>query len=103
MEEEIGTCPLGSKCKEIKEHEGEMKVHRCMWHIRLEGRDPQTGKEFDERGCAIQWMPLLFVELSRTNEGISASVQSFRNEMVDGNNAFMGLINQAKQLNDNSD
>ena len=51
----------------------------------MRGRNPQTGEEVDERGCAIAWMPVLQVEIAGTNRGTSAAVESFRNEMVSAN------------------
>ena len=53
----VMTCPLGSKCEEIKDN----AIHRCMWYIKLAGMDPTTGKEVDEHGCAMSWMPILLI------------------------------------------
>ena len=78
--EVVTTCPLGSTCQEVKDN----KIHRCVWYIRLIGKDPQSGKEKDEWGCAIAWQPILSVEMSRTNQGQTAALESFRNEVVSG-------------------
>jgi len=77
----VTTCPLGSVCEEVKDG----AIHRCAWYQKLVGKDPQTGEEHDEWGCAIAWLPLLSVERSRTNTGQTAALESFRNEMVRGN------------------
>ena len=71
-------CPLGSVCQEIRDG----KIYRCAWFVQLIGKDPQTGKEHDEEGCAMQWMPILLTENARTNRGQTQAIESFRNEMV---------------------
>ena len=93
--ETILTCPLGSTCREVR---SDGKIYQCHWYIKLVGRDPQSKKEFDEWGCAIAWQPILSVEMARTNQGQTEALESFRNEMVEGNNQFLGLVNQAKAL-----
>lgn len=75
------TCPLGHKCEEARDG----AIHRCAWFIKLRGTDPNTGKEVDEYGCAMAWMPVLMIENSQQQRGTSASIQSFRNEMVRAN------------------
>ena len=77
------TCPLGSKCEEIKDNQ----MHRCIWFIKLAGTNPNTGETVDEHGCAMAWLPVLLVENSRQQLGTSAAIESFRNEMVDANQA----------------
>ena len=77
----ILSCPLGHKCEEARDG----AIHRCAWFVQMRGRNPQTGEEVDERGCAIAWMPVLQVEIAGTNRGTSAAVESFRNEMVSAN------------------
>jgi hypothetical protein len=76
--ETVLTCPLGSKCKEIKDG----KIHQCTWFIKLAGKNPQTGEEMDEEGCAMAWTPLLLVENANTNRGQTAAIESLRNETV---------------------
>lgn len=57
----------------------------CTWFIQLRGNNPNTGKEIDEWGCAIAWMPILMVENSQQQRQTGAAVESFRNEMVKAN------------------
>lgn len=76
--EVVHTCPLGSVCEEIRDN----KLHRCIWWKRLAGLHPQTGEEIDEWDCAIAWLPILNVEMSRTNRGQTQAIESFRNETV---------------------
>jgi len=90
MEEEIVSCPLGSKCTEIKDN----KIHRCAWHMMIKGVDAQ-GKEHDEWGCAIRWQPVLMLEVSRASRSTTQATESFRNEMVDLNNKQVPRLEQA--------
>jgi hypothetical protein len=75
------TCPLGSKCEEIKDN----AIHRCMWYQTFAGTNPNTGESVDEKGCSMAWLPILMIENSRQQLSTSAAVESFRNEMVKSN------------------
>jgi hypothetical protein len=77
----VVTCPLGSKCEEIKDG----AIHRCAWWTKLAGTNPNTGENVDEHGCAMSWLPMLLVENSMQQRSTSAAVESFRNEMVQSN------------------
>jgi len=94
-------CPLGKVCEEIKDN----KLHRCQWWKRLTGQHPQTGETIDEWDCAISWLPILQTEMARTNRGQTAAIESFRNETVKRQEAFLGLAHKANQLRlkDNGD
>lgn len=77
MKIEQGTfCPL------IKE---DCVQFKCTWFSQLRGTNPNTGKEVDEWGCAISWMPMLMIENSQQQRQTGAAVESFRNEMVKAN------------------
>ncbi len=88
------TCPLGSECEEIKDN----KIYRCMWYTKVVGQDPNTGEEHEDWSCAISWMPTLQLEMSRTNRGQTAALDSFRNETVKGQSEFNQLIAKAQGL-----
>jgi len=72
------TCPLGSKCEEVRDN----KLHRCAWFTMLSGRNPNTGENVDERGCAMAWIPVLLIENSMQQRSTSAAVESLRNEAM---------------------
>ena len=72
--ETIITCPLGSKCREVKDD----KVHHCAWFVKMKGTDAQ-GEEHDKWNCAMAWMPILTTEVAGEVRGTAASVQSMRN------------------------
>lgn len=70
-------CPLNNfePCKQLE----------CAWFIQLRGMNPNSGKEVDEWGCAMAWMPILTIENSQQQRQTGAAVESFRNEMVKAN------------------
>lgn len=93
---EEGTfCPLIKKdCVEYK----------CKFWIKLVGKHPQIeGQTIDQFDCTWVWIPMLMIENTKEAIGVSASIDSFRNEMVqaqavtqhtvDGIDALGELIN----------
>lgn len=70
-------CPLdGFKpCRQLE----------CAWFMKIAGTNPNTGKDVEEWGCAMAWMPMLMIENSQQQRTTSAAVESFRNEMVKNN------------------
>ena len=75
MVEEKIICPLGSECKKIVGN----RLERCAWLVTMKGVDA-SGQEHDEEKCAIAWQPILSVEMSSTNRGQTAAIESLRNE-----------------------
>lgn len=86
--ETVLTCPLGHTCETVKDN----KIHRCMWYTQIAGMNPQTGEPTNEWKCAITWLPILSVEMSMTNRGQTAAIESFRNETVQGQQQFTNLV-----------
>jgi hypothetical protein len=76
-------CPL------IKD---ECKKLGCGWFTQLRGTNPNTGKEIDEWGCAVTWLPLLLIENSQMQRHTGAAVESFRNEMVKANDSSRQVL-----------
>ncbi|MDO6385578.1 hypothetical protein [Uliginosibacterium sp. 31-12] len=91
--ETVFSCPLGHKCEEARDG----KIHRCAWLIELQGRNPNTGEEKPEKGCAMKWIPVLLVETAGAARGTSAAVESFRNEMVAGQQETAKALSSAWQ------
>ena len=83
-------CPLNKfePCKELD----------CTWFTQLRGTNPNTGKEVDEWGCAIAWLPVLMIENSQQQRSTGAAVESFRNEMVKGNEMFLSAYSNQSLL-----
>jgi hypothetical protein len=86
--EKVLTCPLGSKCQEIKNN----KLHQCAWFVKLAGTNPNTGETQDEHGCAMNWLPVLLIENSQQQKRTGSAVESFRNEMVKSNEMTTELL-----------
>jgi hypothetical protein len=80
-------CPLNNfePCKQLE----------CAWFLKISGTNPNTGEALDEWGCSIAWMPILLIENSQMTRQTGAAIESFRNEMVKGNEImvrnFLGL------------
>jgi hypothetical protein len=86
----------GSFCPLIKK---DCIQTQCVWFSQLRGTNPNTGKEVDEWGCAIAWMPVLMIENSQQQRQTGAAVESFRNEMVKANAQTTELLaTQQKKL-----
>lgn len=68
----------------------------CAWFTKMRGTNPNSGEEIDEYSCAVAWLPVLLVENSQQQRQTGAAVESFRNEMVTGNermgNVLLGKI-----------
>lgn len=66
-------------------------AHDCAIYIKVRGMDNNTGKEIEEWACSIAWMPTLLIESSNMQRHTTASVDSFRNEMVKANNISLAM------------
>lgn len=76
-------CPLiKADCKGLK----------CSWFTQVRGKNPNTGQDVDEWGCAIVWLPILLIENSQQQRQTGAAVESFRNEMVRANEVNQRIL-----------
>lgn len=89
--ETVTYCPLKSKCIDVIDG----KIQKCAWHTQLRGMNPQTGQELDQTGCAIAFLPILLVENSQQQHQTSHAVESFRNQMMTGNDQMLGVMARA--------
>jgi hypothetical protein len=87
-------CPLGSTCEEAVDG----VIKRCAWYTKMVGLDPNTGKEVDDWACSMSWMPMLQVEMSKTNRGQTEALESLRNETVKGQAEFNSLVKQSNNI-----
>lgn len=55
---------------------------QCNWFIQIRGTNPNTGKDVDEWGCSIAWLPHLLIENANQTRQAGAATESFRNEFV---------------------
>ena len=85
-------CPLdGFKpCRQLE----------CAWFIKIAGTNPNTGKEVEEWGCSMAWMPVLMIENSQQQRNTSSAVESFRNEMVKANDVSQRVLLAAAGVKD---
>jgi hypothetical protein len=79
----------GSFCPLIKDDCLQLK---CSWFTQLRGKNPNTGQDIDEWGCAMTWLPILLVENSQQQRSTSSAVESFRNEMVKANEVSQQVL-----------
>ena len=96
--EMVRTCPLGSVCEEIKDN----KIHRCHWYIGVMGshKNSDGSETHEERlACAIAWLPTLQIEMSTTNRGQTAALESFRNETVKRQDDMITEVKTNNKLN----
>ena len=93
--ETINFCPLGAECETVKDG----KIHKCMWHVKLVGQDPQTKEDMDQWGCAIAWQPLLMIENSRQQRSTASAVESLRNNVVQINADNRDMLINATRIN----
>lgn len=84
----VETCPLGSKCEEVKNG----AIHRCKWYVAIKGMNPNTGEMMDEWNCSIAWSPFLMIENSQQQRSTGAAVESFRNEMIKSNETSQQIL-----------
>ena len=84
----------GTYCPLVKEDCLQLK---CAWFTQLRGTNPNTGKEIDEWGCAVTWLPILLVENSQQQRSTSAAGERFRNEMVKANEVSQQVLIAAAQ------
>lgn len=88
------TCPLGSVCEAIKDG----AIHRCKWFTEVMGMNPQTGEQINRWDCAIAWLPVLTLEMSRTNQGQTAALENLRNIVADDNQRLLEVARHNSRL-----
>lgn len=84
-------CPLLKKdCVQLQ----------CNWFIQVRGMNPNTGKEVDEWGCSIAWLPHLLIENANQTRQAGAATESFRNEFVKSAEATINTMVAIARSND---
>jgi hypothetical protein len=90
-------CPLDgfNPCRQLE----------CAWFLKIAGKNPNTGADIEDWGCAMSWLPILMIENSQQQRSTGAAVESFRNEMVKNNEvgqrvllAAAGVSQQAQTI-----
>lgn len=67
---------------------------RCNRWVQVQGRNPQTGEMINRWDCVDNWTPLLLIENAQQSRQTGAAVESFRNEMVESNEASRALLTE---------
>ncbi len=81
--------------------QADCKGLECSWFTQVRGTDPNTGKEVDEWGCAVTWLPMLTIENSQQQRQTGAAVESFRNEMAKAQQTNQAVLLTTARLIDN--
>lgn len=66
--------------------------HKCDAWTHLQGRNPNTGEEIDDWKCADSWLPILLLEIATRVRGVTATVESLREEEVKAHSEFMSTM-----------
>lgn len=82
------TCPLGSKCEEIRNN----KLYRCSWFTKLQGKNPQSEEIIDEWNCAIAWLPIMLVENAQVIRGTNSAICSMRDETTSRQDSVISAL-----------
>lgn len=81
-------CPATSFAKSCREIIAECD---CPKFVKISGVNPNDGQVVDKFGCVDSFIPLLLIENSQMQRQTGAAVESFRNEMVTGNQVLAML------------
>jgi len=83
-------CPLDgfNPCRQLD----------CAWFMKIVGKNPNTGADVEDWGCAMAWMPILTIENSQQQRQTGAAVESFRNEMVKANDFTLRLMTSSNRI-----
>lgn len=92
------TCPLLKKpCIKLD----------CAWFTSIRGNNPETNDPVEHWGCSIVWIPSLLVENSYQQRVTSATVETFRNQMVSSSEktaeTFKNILQIASEKHTNND
>lgn len=83
---------MRKKCPLIKD---ECLEHGCEWFSHLVGKNPQTGAEQDEWGCAVKWLPSLLVENASWVRKATASTDKVANNVFNHHKSFVTAVSGA--------
>lgn len=87
----------GTFCPFIKE---DCIQNKCALFTCVRGFDANTGKEIDDWGCAVGWLPTLIISGANESRKTTAATESFRNEMVvQGQQTQQALLIAAQMAN----
>ena len=76
------------KCKDL--------CMNCWKWVQVQGHNPNTGEPLNAWKCSDHWQVLLMIENSQQQRQTGAAVESFRNEMIKGNQQISKALCQSK-------
>lgn len=85
-------CPATGFAKSCREIIAECD---CPKFVKISGVNPNDGQAVDKFGCVDSFLPMLLIENSQMQRQTGAAVESFRNEMVQGNHNLLTLYSPA--------
>jgi hypothetical protein len=56
--------------------------HNCPKWVQIQGKNPQTGEDMNQCGCADSFLPLIMIENSQMQHQTARAIEDFRNKMV---------------------
>jgi hypothetical protein len=68
--------------------------HQCAMFGQIMGVDANTGQEISRFDCLFVMLPMLLIENSQQQRQTGAAVESFRNEVVKGNEQLQLSISE---------
>jgi hypothetical protein len=71
------TCPFGHTCD------------KCLLNVELAGIDAATNSPWNRTQCAFVWNVELALENGKQTNSVGGAIESFRNEMVQGNEMML--------------
>lgn len=77
------TCPLGHECE------------KCLLWARIPGVNTITQIAQDVEDCALNMINILLIDNIRRTDQVAATIESFRNEMVNQQGNFLGIMRDA--------
>jgi len=71
----------------------------CPKFVKISGVNPNDGQPVDKFGCVDSFLPMLLIENSQQQRQTGAAIESFRNEMVQANDATRVLMLRSQLSN----
>lgn len=90
----VYTCPLGHSCERIV---GDT-IHKCMWLVKISGKNPQSEEIVDRQECAITSLTMLSLENTQAIRGTTATVESLREETIKRQNIALQVLSENVKL-----
>jgi len=71
----------------------------CPKFVKISGVNPNDGQPVDKFGCVDSFLPMLLIENSQQQRQTGTAIESFRNEMLQANDATRVLMLRSQLSN----